>query len=286
LKVHAKDKKFSDDINMAALAKRTPGFSGADLANVLNEAAIMAVRRNHEVVQMDDMDEAVDRVIAGPAKKSRTYSEKEKKMVAVHESGHAVIGLFLKGANIVQKVTIIPRGMAGGYNLMTPEEERMLSTKDELLAEITSYLGGRVAEELVLGEISTGASDDIKQATNIAKEMVTTYGMSSLGPVQYKQSDGNVFLGRDYATSRDISGQVAYEIDTEVRNIIDSCYKQAKEIITEHRDVLDNISNSLIEHETITKEDLDWIVSNGKQLPSQQDNTEEVKEEESTEAPE
>ena len=268
LAVHARDKKFALDVNLKNLAARTPGFSGADLANVLNEAAIMAVRRNHDVIMMEDLDEAVDRVIGGPAKKSRTYTPQEKKMVAVHESGHAVIGLFLQDANVVQKVTIIPRGTAGGYNLMTPKEERMLSTKDELLAHITSYLGGRVAEEIVLGEISTGASEDIKRATDIARDMVMTYGMSSLGPIQYRENNGNVFLGRDYATNRDYSSQIAFEIDSEVRNIIDSCYKKAHEVINEHRDVLDNITNELIEHETLTAQDLDSIMKTGHKLES------------------
>ncbi len=260
LEVHARNKKFAPDVDLGALAKRTPGFSGADLANVLNEAAIMAVRRDHEVIQMDDLDEAIDRVIGGPAKKSRKYSDEEKRMVAVHESGHAVIGLFLKDAEMVQKVTIIPRGMAGGYNLMTPKNEKMLSTKDELLARITSYLGGRVAEETVLGEISTGASDDIKRATNIARAMVLNYGMSSLGPIQYREESENVFLGRDYAQNRDYSSQIAFEIDTEIRRIIDECYQKAKEVITEHRDALDAITNALIEQETLTAEDLDAII--------------------------
>ena len=268
--VHARNKHFAPDVDLNALASRTPGFSGADLENVLNEAAIMAVRMNHQVIEMSDLDEAIDRVMAGPAKKSRTYTPDEKRMVAVHESGHAVIGLFLADAEVVQKVTIIPRGTAGGYNLMTPKEERMLATKDELLAHITSYLGGRVAEELVLNEISTGASQDIEQATKIAKDMVMVYGMSSLGPIQYKQSGGSVFLGRDYASNRDYSGQVAFEIDSEVRTIVDKCYKKAKETISEHRDVLDNIVHELMEYETLTKEDLDYILAHGHKKPARE----------------
>ncbi|MBQ1305812.1 MAG: ATP-dependent zinc metalloprotease FtsH [Erysipelotrichales bacterium] len=261
LEVHARNKKFADDVDLGALAKRTPGFSGADLANVLNEAAIMAVRQNHDVIQMDDLDEAIDRVIGGPAKKSRKYSEEEKHLVAVHESGHAVIGLFLDNAEVVQKVTIIPRGMAGGYNLMTPKKEKMIQTKDELLAIITSYLGGRVAEELVLGEISTGAHDDIKRATNIARAMVMDYGMSSLGPIQYREESGSVFLGRDYAQNRDYSSQIAFEIDSEIRRIIDESYQKAKEIISEHRDALDRISSALEEKETLTAEELNDLVN-------------------------
>ncbi|MCF0112164.1 MAG: ATP-dependent metallopeptidase FtsH/Yme1/Tma family protein [Erysipelotrichaceae bacterium] len=263
LDVHARNKKFTSDVNMEALAQRTPGFSGADLANVLNEAAIMAVRNNHEMINMDDLDEAIDRVMAGPAKKSRKYSESEKKLVAIHEAGHAVIGLFVEDANIVQKVTIIPRGMAGGYNLMTPKEERIIATKRELYAKITSYLGGRVAEEVCLGEISTGASNDIQEATRIAKDMVMSYGMSNLGPIQYETKSSSVFLGRDYAAAKDYSAQVAIEIDNEVRKIIDACYAEAKEVITSHRDVLENIANALVEHETLTKEDLEHIMEYG-----------------------
>ena len=263
LEVHARNKKFAADVDLDALATRTPGYSGADLANVLNEAAIMAVRRNHTEIMMDDLDEAVDRVMSGPAKKSRKYSPEEKRMVAIHEAGHAVIGLFVANANIVQKVTIIPRGLAGGYNLMTPKEEKMLATRNELLAQITSFLGGRVAEEICLGEMSTGASNDIERATKIAREMVMSYGMSTLGPIQYEHGTGSVFLGRDYSSSKNYSSQVAFEIDNEVRKIVDYCYNQAKETITEHREVLDNIVRELIEHETLTKEDLDYILEHG-----------------------
>ena len=263
LEVHSRNKKFASNVDLEALASRTPGYSGADLANVLNEAAIMAVRRNHAVIEMEDLDEAVDRVMAGPAKKSRKYSEKEKKLVAIHESGHAVIGLFVEDANVVQKVTIIPRGLAGGYNLMTPKEETMLTTRKELIAHVTSFLGGRVAEEICLGEMSTGASNDIERATTIAREMVMSYGMSSLGPIQYEHSGGSVFLGRDYTASRNYSSQVAFEIDKEVRQIIDDCYQTAKKVITKNRKVLDNIVNALMENETLTKEDLDYILEHG-----------------------
>jgi len=263
LDVHAKNKKLAQDIDLDALASRTPGFSGADLENVLNEAAIMAVRNKHDLIQMTDLDEAVDRTMGGPAKKSRKYSDKEKRMVAVHESGHAVIGLFLQDADIVQKVTIIPRGLAGGYNLMTPKEDTMLQTKAMLESQIVGLLGGRVAEEIVLKEISTGASNDIEKATKIARAMVSAYGMSSIGPVQYSKEDGNVFLGRDYTTNKSISDKIAFEIDQEVRKIISEAYQKANDIINEHRDVLDNIVNALIEIETLTKEDLDDIVKYG-----------------------
>ena len=264
LKVHARNKVLSKDIDLAALAARTPGFSGADLENVLNEAAIMAVRNKHTEIDMADLDEAIDRTIGGPAKKSKKYSPKEKHMVAVHEAGHAVIGIFLDAAEIVQKVTIIPRGMAGGYNMMTPKEDKMLSTKSDLEGEICGLLGGRVAEETVLGEISTGASNDIERATKIAQAMVSAYGMSSLGPIQYSKEDGNVFLGRDYTTTKSHSDGLASEIDHEVRKIINEAYDKAKSIINSHRDVLDNIVHELEEYETLTKEDLDNIVKYGR----------------------
>lgn len=263
LRVHARNKHLSDEIDLNALAKRTPGFSGADLENVLNEAAILAVRNNKDEITMDLLDEAIDRVMMGPAKKSRTYTEKEKKLVAYHETGHAIVGLKLDGAQMVQKVTIIPRGMAGGYNLMTPKEETLLNTKSSLTAMITGYLGGRVAEEVVFNEISTGASNDIEQATQLARDMVTVYGMSDLGPIKYDNGTGSVFLGRDYSAPSNVSGGVAFEIDTEVRRIIDSCYKKAKEIILENRDLMDKIANALLEHETLTSEQI-YALADGK----------------------
>ncbi len=263
LKVHARNKKFEDGIDLGALAARTPGFSGADLENVLNEAAILAVRGNRNRISMADLDEAVDRTIGGPAKKSRKYTDKEKWMVAVHESGHSVIGLFLEDAEQVQKVTIIPRGVAGGYNLMTPKEETFLSTKSQLLGQITGLLGGRAAEELILNEISTGASNDIERATKLARDMVSAYGMGSMGPVMYAKDDGNVFLGRDYTTNKSYSDKIAYQIDQEVQKIIDDCYEHAKQLIREHQDVLMNIVNELVNKETLTKEDLDNIVKYG-----------------------
>lgn len=259
LEVHARNKKLSTEIDLDALAKRTPGFSGADLENVLNEAAILAVRENMDIITMHHLDEAIDRVIAGPAKKSRTYSEREKRLVAYHEIGHTIIGLKLESSDMVQKVTIIPRGTAGGYNLMTPREEKMMHTKSDLLARITGLLGGRVAEEIVFNEISTGASQDIEQATRIAREMVMTYGMSDLGPIQYEHSGGNVFLGRDYNAQRNYSGQIAFEIDKEVRRLIDNAYEQAKAIINGHRDLMESLVNSLLENETLTAEQIQNI---------------------------
>ena len=263
LKVHARNKILSDNIDLGALADRTPGFSGADLENVLNEAAIMAVRNKHEKITMEDLDEAIDRTMSGPAKKSRKYSPKEKHLVSVHEAGHAVIGLFLESADRVEKVTIIPRGMAGGYNMMTPKEERFFLSKSDLEGRICGLLGGRAAEEIVLNEISTGASNDIERATKIAQAMVNAYGMSPLGPIQYAKEDGNVFLGRDYTTNKSYSDKVAAEIDQQVRVIINDAHKMAIDIINQHRDVLDNIVANLEKYETLTREDIDYIVKNG-----------------------
>lgn len=260
LHVHARNKKIADDVDLDALSKRTPGFSGADLENVLNEAAILAVRENDTIIRMHHLDEAIDRVIMGPAKKSRTYTEKERKLVAIHETGHAVIGIKLEEADMVQKVTIIPRGTAGGYNLMTPREEKMMATKSDLLAKITGLLGGRVAEEVVFNEISNGAYNDIERATHIARDMVMSYGMSNLGPIQYEKSGGNVFLGRDYSSQQNYSGQIAFEIDKEVRRIIDSCYEKARSIIIENRELLDKIADALLEYDTLTHEQINEIV--------------------------
>jgi cell division protease FtsH len=263
LEVHARNKIMDTGIDMDAIARRTPGFSGADLENVLNEAAILAVREEATTINMHHIDEAIDRVIAGPAKKSRTYSEREKRLVAYHEIGHTIIGLKLKDSDMVQKVTIIPRGLAGGYNLMTPREEKFMLTKNDLAAKITGLLGGRVAEEVIFNEISTGASNDIEQATKIAREMVMSYGMSDLGPIQYEHGGGNVFLGRDYSSSRSYSGQIAFEIDKEVRHLIDTGYETAKKIINENRVLIDKLAEVLLEQETLTAEQIENIV-NGK----------------------
>ena len=260
LKVHARNKKLDASVDLEALANRTPGFSGADLENVLNEAAILAVRENVEVISMHHLDEAIDRVIGGPAKKSKIYSDREKRLVAYHEVGHTIIGLKLESSDMVQKVTIIPRGQAGGYNLMTPREEKFMLTKTDLQAKITGLLGGRVAEDIVFNEISTGASQDIERATKIAREMVMSYGMSDLGPIQYEHSGGNVFLGRDYSNSSNYSGQIAFEIDKEVRRIIDECYDHAKRLIQENRPLMDQLVDALLENETLTAENIQNIV--------------------------
>ena len=272
LKVHARNKVLADGVNIEALAKRTPGYSGADLENLLNEAALLAVRRNKEAITMSEIDEASDRVLMGPAKSSKTRSENDRKLVAYHESGHAVVGIKLKGANDVQKVTIIPRGSAGGYNMMIPSEEKICSTKTDLLEQITGLLAGRVAEEVVFGEVTTGAENDFSKATKIARAMVTEYGMSDLGPMQLEQQEGSVFLGRDYNKSRNFSNEVAHEIDTEMRKIIDECYKKATKIIKDNRDLLELLATTLLEYETLTKEQIDYLVENGK-MPSEEKET-------------
>ncbi len=263
LKVHAKNKVLADDVNLENLSLRTPGFSGADLENLLNEAALLAVRRNKNAITMDEIDEATDRVLLGPAKTTRKITDKEKKLVSIHEAGHAVIGLKLKDAQEVHKITIIPRGMAGGYTMMLPKEEKIaVLTKNELLAQITGLLGGRVSEEMFLKEISTGASDDLKKATRIARSMVTEYGMSDLGPVQYEEKQEGVFLGRDYSKSKNFSDQVALEIDQQTRSIIEQCYKEAKKIIGDNKDLIMRLSDALMKYETITREQIMMIVEN------------------------
>ena len=272
LAVHAKNKKLADGLTLENLAKRTPGFSGADLENLLNEAALLAVRRNKTKITMSEIDEATDRVLMGPAKTSHKYSEEDRKLVAYHEAGHAVIGLKLDNAKDVQKVTIIPRGSAGGYNMMVPSVEKLCSTKTDLLEEITGLLGGRTAEEVVFGEITTGAHNDFEKATKIARAMVTEYGMSDLGPLQFEQQEGSVFLGRDYNKSQHFSNEVANEIDMEMRKIINNCHDKATTIIKENRDLLKLIADALLEYETLTKEQIDYLVENGK-MPEEDEET-------------
>ena len=281
LKVHARNKILDKSITLEYLAKRTPGFSGADLENLLNEAALLAVRRNKKEITMSEIDEATDRVIMGPAKVTKKYTDKEKRLVAYHEAGHAVVGLKLEGANDVQKITIIPRGQAGGYTMMTPKEETFTSTKQELLESISGLLGGRVAEEIEFNEVTTGAHDDFKRATKIARSMVTEYGMSKLGPMMLEEPSANTFLGRDYTKNRNISDIVAHEIDEEMRSIINECYEKTKKILTKNKDLLDLIANTLLEEETITKEQIDYLVEHG-HLPEKKEVEEEVAEENST----
>ena len=270
LAVHARNKILAPSVTLKNLAKRTPGFSGADLENLLNEAALLAVRNNKEQITMKEIDEATDRVLMGPAKKSKKYTESERKMVAYHEAGHVVLGLKLNDANDVQKVTIIPRSYAGGYAMMIPKEERYTSTKKELLEQITGLLGGRVSEELNFGEITTGAHNDFEKATKIARSMVTEYGMSDLGPVQLEQQEGGIFLGRDYNKTRNFSNEVAHEIDLEMRKIINECYETAKKILSENKDLVKLIADNLLEYET--------LVQNGK-MPEEEDFSKESVEE-------
>jgi len=265
LKVHARNKPLDESVNLKAIAMRTPGFSGADLENLLNEAALVAARQNKKKVDMTDIDEATDRVIAGPAKKSRVISPKERKIVAFHEAGHTVIGVVLDEAEMVHKVTIVPRGQAGGYAVMLPKEDRYFMTKPELLDKIVGLLGGRVAEEIVFGEVSTGAHNDFQRATGIARRMVTEFGMSDkLGPLQFGQtSGGQVFLGRDIHNEQNYSDKIAYDIDTEIQAIIKECYAKAKKLLTENRDKLDLIANTLLEIETLDAEQIKHLVEKG-----------------------
>ncbi|MEH6907239.1 ATP-dependent zinc metalloprotease FtsH [Neobacillus drentensis] len=265
LKVHARNKPLDESVNLKNIAMRTPGFSGADLENLLNEAALVAARSSKKKIDMEDIDEATDRVIAGPAKKSRVISEKERNIVAFHEGGHTVIGLVLDEADMVHKVTIVPRGQAGGYAVMLPREDRYFMTKPELLDKIVGLLGGRVAEEIVFGEVSTGAHNDFQRATGIARKMVTEYGMSDkLGPLQFGQgSGGQVFLGRDIHNEQNYSDAIAYEIDLEVQRIIKECYARAKVILTENRDKLDLIAKTLLEVETLVAEQIKYLVDHG-----------------------
>ncbi len=262
LKVHAKNKILDETVNLKNLAERTPGYSGADLENLLNEAALLAVRRNKNAISMEEIDEASDRVLMGPAKTSRKVTDYEKRIVAYHEAGHAVSGIVLPNGEEVHKITIIPRGMAGGYTQMLPKEERTLVyTKKELEEQIITLLSGRASEETYMNEISTGASDDLKRATKIARSMVTEYGMSSLGPMQYEHRSESVFLGRDYNKTKDFSDQVALQIDQEVKKIIDGCYSKAKEIVSKEKKLIDVLAQTLITKETLTKEEIEKIVS-------------------------
>ncbi|MBH0331566.1 cell division protein FtsH [Brevibacillus brevis] len=264
LKVHARNKPIGEDVKLDVIARGTSGFTGADLENLLNEAALLTARRNKKQINMTEVDEAIDRVIAGPAKKSRVVSEDERRLVAFHEAGHTIIGYHLRNAEMVHKVTIIPRGQAGGYTVMLPKEDRFFATKTDLLDKIVGLLGGRVAEELVLGDISTGAHNDFQRATAIARSMITEYGMSKLGPMQFGKSQGQVFLGRDYGNERNYSDQIAYEIDQEMQNIIHECYAKCTELLTKHRDQLDLIANTLLRVETLDAEQIKQLIETGK----------------------
>nr|WP_309101588.1 ATP-dependent zinc metalloprotease FtsH [Fredinandcohnia onubensis] len=266
LRVHARNKPFDESVDLKAIAARTPGFSGADLENLLNEAALVAARQNKKKIDMADLDEASDRVIAGPAKKNRVISKKERNIVAFHEAGHTVIGMVLDEADMVHKVTIVPRGQAGGYAVMLPKEDRYFMTKPELLDKITGLLGGRVAEEITFGEVSTGAHNDFQRATGIARKMVTEYGMSEkLGPLQFGQAQGGqVFLGRDIHNEQNYSDAIAHEIDLEIQRFIKESYEKARQILTENQDKLKLIAETLLEVETLDAAQIKSLFEEGK----------------------
>ncbi|HKV44874.1 MAG TPA: ATP-dependent zinc metalloprotease FtsH [bacterium] len=267
LDVHARGKPIGEDVKLDGLARRTPGFSGADLANMVNEAALLTARRGKKRIGMPEFDEAIERVIAGPQRKSRILSPKERELTAYHEGGHALLGKLVPQANPPHKVTILPRGMALGYTIPLPQEEKYTVTRSEILANITAILGGRVAEEIVFGEITTGAANDFEKATELARKMVTEFGMSDkLGPLTLGSKHGPVFLGRDLVESRNYSDEIAYEIDKEVRRIIDECYGRARAVLTEHQSVLDRIAHALLERESLESDELDALIA-GLPLP-------------------
>lgn len=265
LKVHARNKPLDETVDLAALAQRTPGFSGADLENLLNEAALVAARSGKKKIDMRDVDEASDRVIAGPAKKSRVMSKKERNIVAYHEAGHTIIGMVLDDAETVHKVTIVPRGQAGGYAVMLPKEDRYFMTKPELEDKIVGLLGGRVSEEITFGEVSTGAHNDFQRTTGIARSMVTEYGMSDrLGPIQFGESNGQVFLGKEMSNDANYSDSIAYEIDQEMQNIVKTQYERCRQILTEHQEQLNLIAETLLEIETLDREQIEGLFYHGK----------------------
>lgn len=266
LRVHTKNKKLAPDISLATIAKGTAGFTGADLANLVNEAALLAARNNRKAITQPDIEEATIKVVAGPEKKSKVVSEEEKRLTAFHEAGHAVCTFHCKTQDPVHQVSIIPRGMAGGYTMSLPEHDRSFRSKTQMEEEIIVLLGGRVAEKIVLDEISTGASNDIERATDLARSMVTRYGFSEkLGPIVYGHDNSEVFLGRDYSQGRNYSENVAAEIDGEIRELIDTSYENAKQILLNHRDQLDKVAHYLMEHEKIDGEDF-YKLMNGEPL--------------------
>ena len=266
LRVHTKNKKLAPDISLATIAKGTAGFTGADLANLVNEAALLAARNNSKAITQPDIEEATIKVVAGPEKKSKVVSEDEKRLTAFHEAGHAVCTFHCKTQDPVHQVSIIPRGMAGGYTMSLPEHDRSFRTKTQMEEEIIVLLGGRVAEKIVLDEISTGASNDIERATDLARSMITRYGFSEkLGPIVYGHDNSEVFLGRDYSQGRNYSENVAAEIDGEIRELIDTSYENAKQILLSHRDQLDKVAHYLMEHEKIDGEDF-YKLMNGEPL--------------------
>jgi cell division protease FtsH len=268
LNVHARGKPLEEGVDLEILARRTPGFTGADLANVMNEAALLSARRGLKQITMNEMEESIDRVIAGPQRKSRVISDKEKRVIAYHEAGHALVGHALPNADPVHKISIIPRGRALGYTLSLPTEDRFLVTRSEMIDELAMFLGGRVAEELVFEDPTTGAQDDIDRATKMARQMVTEYGMSAkLGPMALGQKSEQVFLGRDFASHPDYSENIAFEIDKEIRRLLDESFAEARAILVQYRPVLDKIVDSLIEHETVEKDLLQKLLEPVKKRP-------------------
>ena len=264
LKVHSRNKPFDSTVDLKAIAARTPGFSGADLENLLNEAALVAARRDKTKIDMRDVDEATDRVIAGPAKKNRVISKKERNIVAYHEAGHTIIGMVLDDAEAVHKVTIVPRGQAGGYAVMLPKEDRYFMTKPELEDKIVGLLAGRVAEEITFGEVSTGAHNDFQRSTAIARSMVTEYGMSDrIGPIQFTESNHNVFLGKEMGSGNNFSDKIAYEIDQEIQDITKRLYDKCRDILTEHQEQLNLIAETLLEVETLDREQIESLFNDG-----------------------
>ncbi|GFR38428.1 ATP-dependent zinc metalloprotease FtsH [Insulibacter thermoxylanivorax] len=267
LRVHARNKPLAKDVKLDVLARYTTGFTGADLENLLNEAALIAARRNRKEISMAELDEAFDRVVVGTQKKSRVISEREKRTIAYHEAGHAIIGYYVRHADVIHKVTIVPRGRAGGYAMMIPKEgeDRLLQTKSELLDRVVGLLGGRVAEELFIGEIGTGAYDDFRKATQIVRSMITEYGMSDkLGPLQFGNNQGHVFLGRDLAHEQNYSDAIAYEIDQEMQSMIRECYERAKQILQEHADKVHLLADALLKYETLDREQITELLETGK----------------------
>ena len=262
LDVHARGKPLSEDVNLELLAKHTPGFSGADLANLVNEAALLAARRNKKKITMSEMDEAIERVIAGPQRRSRILSPREREIAAYHEGGHTLLGKLLPNADPPHKVTILPRGMALGYVISAPPEDKYTYTKTELLDRITAMLGGRVAEELVFNEVTTGAQNDFEQATELARKMVTEFGMSEkLGPLSLGRRHGPVFLGRDLVETRNYSEEIAYEIDKEVRRIIDECYERARDVLLGGREQLNRLAKALLERESLEGDQIEKVMA-------------------------
>jgi cell division protease FtsH len=264
LRVHARNKPLANDVKLASVAKFTTGFTGADLENLLNEAALIAARRNRKDIGMTEIEEAVDRIIVGTQKKSRVISEREKRIVAYHEAGHTIIGYHLENADMVHKVTIIPRGRAGGYLMMLPKEDRYMLTKNELLDKVSGLLGGRISEELFIGEVGTGASNDFQRATAIIRSMIMEYGMSRLGPMQFGTSQGQVFLGRDFGHEQNYSDQIAYEIDQEMQRMINECYERGKQVLLEHEKEVHLIAQTLLEKETLDLDHIKSLIEHGK----------------------